>query len=82
MEILADTDYQGLGTQTGERVVTPPHRKFKKNALDWYEEMHERQRKAHSYRHLLQPPPPAKHRTFGYRTPTQTRQRHHHTLTP
>ncbi|MFC9245008.1 transposase [Streptomyces sp. NPDC057136] len=28
--------------------MTPPHRKFKKNAPDWYEEIHERQRKAHS----------------------------------
>ncbi|MEU3861050.1 transposase family protein [Streptomyces sp. NPDC028722] len=50
LEILADAGYQGLGAQTGGRVVTPPHRKFKKNAPDWYEEMHERQRKAHSSR--------------------------------
>ncbi|WP_333732980.1 transposase [Streptomyces sp. IBSBF 3010] len=28
--------------------MTPPHRKFEKDAPDWYEEMHERQRKAHS----------------------------------
>ncbi|MFJ6651146.1 hypothetical protein ACIQPS_36700 [Streptomyces sp. NPDC091290] len=35
-----------------ERVVTPPHRKFKKNAPDWYEEIHERQRKAHSSRRI------------------------------
>ncbi|MFB8215707.1 transposase family protein [Streptomyces anulatus] len=52
VEILADAGYQGLGAQTGGRVVTPPHRKFKKNAPDWYEEMHERQRKAHSSRHI------------------------------
>ncbi|MER5371833.1 transposase [Streptomyces sp. NPDC002553] len=52
MEILADAGYQGLGSQTGGRVVTPPHRKFKKNAPDWYEEMHERQRKAHSARRI------------------------------
>ncbi|MFE6062552.1 transposase family protein [Streptomyces sp. NPDC056431] len=51
-EILADAGYQGLGAQTGGRVVTPPHRKFKKNAPDWYEEMHERQRKAHSSRRI------------------------------
>ncbi|MEU8806273.1 hypothetical protein ACN6K5_005136 [Streptomyces violaceoruber] len=52
-EILADADYQGLGAQTGGRVVTPPpHRKFKKNAPDWYEEMCERQRKAHSSRRI------------------------------
>ncbi|SHM91434.1 transposase [Actinacidiphila paucisporea] len=44
--------YQGLGAQTGGRVVTPPHRTFKKNAPDWYEEMHEHQRKAHSSRHI------------------------------
>nr|WP_252981081.1 transposase family protein [Streptomyces chartreusis] len=29
MEILADAGYQGLGAQTGGRVSTPPHRKFK-----------------------------------------------------
>ncbi|WKX74009.1 hypothetical protein [Streptomyces sp. XD-27] len=32
--------------------MTPPHRKFKKNAPDWYEEMYERQRKAHSSRRI------------------------------
>ncbi|MEU4009774.1 transposase family protein [Streptomyces pseudogriseolus] len=42
VEILADAGYQGLGDQTGGRVTTPPHRKFKKNAPDWYEEMYER----------------------------------------
>ncbi|WP_371601767.1 transposase [Streptomyces sp. NBC_01220] len=52
VEILADASYQGLGAQTGGRVVTPPHRKFKKNAPDWYEELHERQRKAHSSRRI------------------------------
>ncbi|MEV5778925.1 transposase, partial [Streptomyces antimycoticus] len=44
VEILADAGYQGLAARTGGRVVTPPHRKFKKNAPDWCEEMHERQR--------------------------------------
>ncbi|MFD3729550.1 transposase family protein [Streptomyces sp. NPDC058671] len=52
VEILADAGYQGLGAQTAGRVVTPPHRKFKKNAPDWYEETHERQRKAHSSRRI------------------------------
>ncbi|MEU7122454.1 transposase family protein [Streptomyces zaomyceticus] len=52
VEVLADAGYQGLGAQTGGRVVTPPHRKFKKDAPDWYEEMHERQRKAHSSRRI------------------------------
>ncbi|CAL9630781.1 hypothetical protein SUDANB176_06075 [Streptomyces sp. enrichment culture] len=52
VEILADAGYQGLGAQTGGRVVTPPHRKFEKNAPDWYEEMYERQRKAHSSRRI------------------------------
>ncbi|MER0240862.1 transposase family protein [Streptomyces sp. HSW2009] len=52
VEVLADAGYQGLGTHTGGRVVTPPHRKFKKNAPDWYEEMRERQRKAHSSRRI------------------------------
>nr|WP_245727401.1 transposase [Streptomyces vietnamensis] len=32
--------------------MTPPHHKFKKNAPDWYEEMYERQRKAHSSRRI------------------------------
>ncbi|MFF9105147.1 transposase family protein [Streptomyces rubrogriseus] len=52
VEILADAGYQGLGAQTGGRVITPPHHKFKKNAPDWYEEMYERQRKAHSSRRI------------------------------
>ncbi|MEU5489396.1 transposase family protein [Streptomyces sp. NPDC020196] len=33
-------------------MVTPPHRKFTKDAPDWHEEMHERQRKAHSSRRI------------------------------
>ncbi|MGA5194029.1 hypothetical protein [Streptomyces exfoliatus] len=48
----ADAGYQGLGAQTGGRVVTPPHRKFKKNAPDWYEETRERHRKAYSSRRV------------------------------
>ncbi|MFJ6662209.1 transposase family protein [Streptomyces sp. NPDC091377] len=52
VEILADAGYQGLGARTGGRVVTPPHRKFKKNAPDWYEEVHERRCKAHSSRRI------------------------------
>jgi hypothetical protein len=52
VEILADAGYQGLGTQTGGRVITPPHRKFKKNAPDWYEGIYERQRKAHPSRRI------------------------------
>ncbi|MFI0818540.1 transposase family protein [Streptomyces sp. NPDC021098] len=52
VEVLADAGYQGLGAQTAGRVVTPPHRKFKKNAPTWYEEMHERQRKTHSSRRI------------------------------
>ncbi|MER6738875.1 transposase family protein [Streptomyces puniciscabiei] len=52
VEILADAGYQGLGAQTGGRVVTPPHRKFKNNAPDWYEELYELQRKAHSSRRI------------------------------
>ena len=42
VEILADAGHQGLGARTGGRVMTPPHREFKKNAPDWYEEMRER----------------------------------------
>ncbi|MFJ6076488.1 transposase family protein [Streptomyces sp. NPDC093065] len=52
VEILADAGYQGLGAQTGGRVITPPHRKFKRNAPGRYEEMYERQRKAHSSRRI------------------------------
>ncbi|MGW3407543.1 transposase family protein [Streptomyces sp. NPDC000888] len=52
MEILADAGYQGMGAQTGGRVVTPPHRKFKKNAPAWYEERHKLKRKAHSSRRI------------------------------
>ncbi|MFB7837219.1 transposase family protein [Streptomyces sp. NPDC056056] len=52
VEILADAGYQGLGAQTGGRVVTPPHRKSKKNPPAWYEEIYERQRKAHSSRRI------------------------------
>ncbi|MEU1106400.1 transposase family protein [Streptomyces tibetensis] len=52
LEILADAGYQGMGAQTGGRVLTPPHRKFKKNAPAWYEERHEQQRKAHSSRRI------------------------------
>ncbi|MEU6980741.1 transposase family protein [Streptomyces sp. NPDC046371] len=52
VEILADAGYQGLGAQTGGRAVTPPHRKFKKNPPEWYEEIYERQRKAHSSRRI------------------------------
>ncbi|MFM9593728.1 transposase [Streptomyces scabiei] len=33
-------------------MITPPHRKFKKNAPDWYEEIHEQRRKAHSSRRI------------------------------
>ncbi|MGW5285008.1 transposase family protein [Streptomyces collinus] len=50
--LVNDAGYQGLGAQTGGRVVTPPHRQFKKNAPDWYEEIYERQRKAHSSRRI------------------------------
>ncbi|MGW6793211.1 hypothetical protein [Streptomyces chartreusis] len=32
VEILAEAGYPGRGAQTGGRVVTPPHRKFQKNA--------------------------------------------------
>ncbi len=52
VEILADAGYQGLGAQTGGRVVTPPHREFKKNPPEWYEEICERRRKVHSSRRV------------------------------
>ncbi|MFP8903523.1 hypothetical protein [Streptomyces atacamensis] len=52
VEVLADAGYQGLGAQTGGRVITPPRRKFTKNAPDWYETMYQRQRTAHSSRRI------------------------------
>ncbi|WP_410540591.1 hypothetical protein [Streptomyces sp. KL2] len=39
-------------TDAGGRVITPPHRKFTKNAPDWYEEMYRRQRTAHFSRRI------------------------------
>ncbi|MFF3313544.1 transposase family protein [Streptomyces sp. NPDC002952] len=42
----------GPGSPDRGRVVTPPHRTFKKNAPDWYEEIHEQRRKAHSSRRI------------------------------
>ncbi|MGH4034161.1 transposase family protein [Actinomycetota bacterium Odt1-20B] len=52
LHILADAGYQGLGAQTGGQVITPPHRKFKKNAPAWWEERFIQQRKAHSSRRI------------------------------
>ncbi|MFI6434952.1 transposase family protein [Streptomyces sp. NPDC050759] len=52
LEILAAAGYQGMGAQSGGRVLTPPHRKFKKNSPAWYEERHEQQHKAHSSRRI------------------------------
>ncbi|MGY0071986.1 transposase family protein (plasmid) [Streptomyces sp. QTS137] len=51
-DITADAGHQGLGAQTGGRMVTPPHPEFKKNAPAWYGEMYERQRKARSSRRI------------------------------
>ncbi|MEB8343921.1 transposase family protein [Streptomyces endophyticus] len=52
LHILADAGYQALGAQTGGQVITPPHRKFKKNAPTWWEERFTQQRKAHSSRRI------------------------------
>ncbi|WP_437104658.1 hypothetical protein [Streptomyces sp. enrichment culture] len=52
LEVLADAGYQDLGAGTGGRIVTPPHRKFRTNVPGWYEEMHERQRKARPSRRI------------------------------
>ncbi|MCX4734123.1 transposase family protein [Streptomyces sp. NBC_01363] len=71
MEILADAGYQGLGAQTGRRVITPPHRKSKKNPPQWYEEMHEHQRKAHSSRRIRVEP------GIGHLKNWRTLARHH-----
>lgn len=45
VEVLADAAHQGLGALTGGGVVTPPHRKVKKNPSKWYEGIYERRRK-------------------------------------
>ncbi|WP_258054600.1 transposase [Streptomyces sp. Ru71] len=69
MEIPAVAGYQGLGVQTSGRVVTPPHRKFKRNAPDWYEELYEWQRKAQSSRRIrVEPPLVTVHRHLWERT--------------
>ncbi len=52
VEILADAGYQGLGAQTGGQVITPPHRKFRKNPPPWYEQMHAQAKHAHSSRRI------------------------------
>ncbi|MFE4574405.1 transposase family protein [Streptomyces chartreusis] len=77
VEVLADAGYQGLGAQTGGRVITPPHRKFKKNAPDWYEEMHERQRKAHSSRRIRVEHGIAHLKNWRALAPPRARDRHH-----
>lgn len=41
VEIPADAGHQGHGARTGGRVVTPPHRTFRKDAPDRYEGMRE-----------------------------------------
>nr|WP_220186460.1 transposase family protein [Streptomyces parvulus] len=51
-EVLADAGYQGLGAQTGGRVMTPLHREFYENAPRAGMRMHERRRKAHSSRRI------------------------------
>ncbi|MBA8931332.1 hypothetical protein BC739_008579 [Kutzneria viridogrisea] len=48
VQILADAGYQGLGAQTRGAIVTPPHRKFRRNPPAWYEKHYSAQRKAHS----------------------------------
>ncbi|MFH8716089.1 hypothetical protein [Streptomyces zaomyceticus] len=56
--------------------MTPPHRKFKKNAPDWYEEMHECWRKAHPSRRIR-----VEHgiaRLKNCRSPTRHRGRREH----
>ncbi|GAB3994473.1 hypothetical protein GCM10029992_08960 [Glycomyces albus] len=50
--VLADAGYQGLGTESGGRVATPPHRKFKKHPPAWYETLLVEQRHAHSSRRI------------------------------
>ncbi len=52
VEIFVDAGCRGLGARTGGRVVTPPHRKFKKNPPEWYEGIHELRRKARSSRRI------------------------------
>lgn len=50
--VLADAGYQGLNADTAGAVITPPHRKFRRNPPAWYEQHHRTQRQAHS-RHRI-----------------------------
>ncbi|MFH9425692.1 transposase family protein [Streptomyces sp. NPDC017529] len=52
LRILAEAGYQGLGAQTGGQVITPPHRKFKKNPPTWWEERLALQRRARASRRI------------------------------
>ncbi|PRY37904.1 transposase [Umezawaea tangerina] len=52
LRVLADAGYQVLGARTGGQVIALPYRKFRKNPSSWYEEIHTRQRKAHSLRRI------------------------------
>ncbi|NEA26253.1 transposase family protein [Actinomadura bangladeshensis] len=52
VQILADAGYQGLGAETAGQVVTPPHRKFRKSAPAWYEELYAAQRHVHCVRRI------------------------------
>ncbi|WP_280370157.1 transposase [Nocardia wallacei] len=36
-----------MGAQTGGAVITPPHRKFRRNPPAWYEQLHREQCRAH-----------------------------------
>ncbi|MEV6365245.1 transposase family protein [Nocardia asteroides] len=50
--VLADAGYQGLNAETGGAVITPPHRKFRRNPPAWYEQHHRAERQAHSRRRI------------------------------
>ncbi|WP_229686959.1 transposase, partial [Longimycelium tulufanense] len=52
LQILADAGYQGLSAQTGGQVITPPHRKFRKNPPHWYIQAHAQQCRDHSSRRI------------------------------
>ncbi|WP_307160868.1 transposase [Streptomyces rishiriensis] len=52
MEIFTDACYRAVRARSGGRVMTPPHRKFKKSAHTWYGERREFQAAVHPSRRI------------------------------
>ncbi|MGW7003176.1 hypothetical protein ACWGCW_10190 [Streptomyces sp. NPDC054933] len=52
IEILADTNYQGLGAQTRGQVATSRYRKLRNNPPRWFEQNHAAQCTQHPSRRI------------------------------